>query len=150
MLSGDVRVVGEVHVTTLAPDHHLVVLGVDDHPVAPSLDDLDHAEASVDAWAGEEGLLIRAEIPGVGADDLDISVDGRNLTLSGNRAEAMLPEEACHYRSERIGGEFTRSVELPFDIDMEAVKASFTDGVLEIELPRLPEEKPRKIAINGS
>ena len=104
----------------------------------------------LNAWAGEEGLLIRAEIPGVGADDLDISVDGRNLTLSGNRAEAMLPEEARHYRSERIGGEFTRSVELPFDIDMEAVKASFTDGVLEIELPRLPEEKPRKIAINGS
>jgi HSP20 family protein len=104
----------------------------------------------LNAWAGEDGLLIRVEIPGVSADDLDISVDGRNLTLSGSRLTEELPEEARQYRHERVGAEFTRSVELPFDVDVEAVKASFSGGVLEIELPRLPEEKPRKIAINGS
>ncbi|UCG22936.1 MAG: Hsp20/alpha crystallin family protein [Chloroflexota bacterium] len=104
----------------------------------------------LNAWASEDGLLIRAEIPGVNADELDISMDGQNLTLSGSRETEELPEEARHYRNERIGGEFTRSVELPFDIDVEAIKASFADGVLEIELPRLPEEKPHRIAINGS
>ena len=104
----------------------------------------------LNAWAGEHGLMITAEIPGVDADALDISVDGRNLTLSGSRQSEEIPEEARAYRNERVSGEFTRSVELPFDVDVEAIKASFSDGVLEIELPRLPEEKPRKITVNGS
>ena len=102
------------------------------------------------AWAGDDGLLIRVEIPGISAENLDISVDGRRLTISGSRLAVDLPEGARYYRNERVGGEFERSVELPFDVDVEAVRASFSDGELEIELPRLPEEKPRKIAVDGS
>lgn len=104
----------------------------------------------LNAWVGEEGLVVVAEVPGVTADDLAITVDGRNLTLSGSRQEAELPEGARQYRRERSSGEFSRSLELPFDVDVEAVKATFLDGVLEIELPKVAEEKPRKITINSN
>lgn len=104
----------------------------------------------LNAWASEDALLIMAEVPGAAEEDLDISVDGRALTLSGSRRSDELPEGARHFRQERSSGNFSRTIELPFDVDVEAVKATYAGGTLEIELPRLPEEKPRKIALNGS
>lgn len=104
----------------------------------------------LNAWASEDGLLIMAEIPGAAEEDLDISVDGQTLTLSGNRHADELPEGARLFRQERSSGDFSRIVELPFDIDVDAVRATYAGGILEIELPRLPEEKPRKITLNGS
>lgn len=104
----------------------------------------------VNAWASEDGLLVAAEIPGVSADELDISIVGRNLTLRGSRQAQEMPEEARQYRRERTFGDFERTIELPFDVDLEGVTASYNDGLLHIELPRLPEEKPRKIALKDS
>lgn len=104
----------------------------------------------LNAWSGDDGLVIAAEVPGVAKDELEITVDGRTLTLSGTRLAEELPEDARQYRRERNHGEFSRTVELPFDVDVEKVEANYVGGVLEIELPRLPEEKPRKITLNGS
>ena len=104
----------------------------------------------LNAWANDDGLLLTADIPGAAEEDLDISVDGRTLTLSGSRHSDELPESARHFRQERTSGSFSRAVELPFDVEVAAVKATYAGGTLEIELPRLPEEKPRKIALNGS
>ena len=104
----------------------------------------------LNAWSGENGLVIVAEMPGIVEDELEITVEGRTLTLSGNRQVAELPEDARHLRRERSNGEFNRSVELPYDINVEAVQAKYANGVLEIELPRLPEEKPRKISIGSN
>jgi HSP20 family protein len=104
----------------------------------------------LEAWSGEEGLIVRASAPGIDKDDLEITLDGRTLTLSGNRLTDALPEDVRPYRQERNSGEFSRNIELPFDVDMEAIEASYTNGMLEIKLPRLPEEKPRKITINGN
>lgn len=102
------------------------------------------------AWSGDEGLIIMASIPGVDENELEIMVDGRTLTLAGSRPAEDLPQEARLYRQERTSGQFSRSVELPYEVDVDAVRASYKDGMLAIELPRLPEDQPRKIAVNGS
>ncbi len=104
----------------------------------------------LNAWSGDDGLVIVAEVPGVSEDELEITIDGRTLTLSGTRKADELHEGARQYRRERSYGEFSRTVQLPFDVDVDSVKAAYVGGLLEIELPRLPEEKPRKIALNGS
>jgi HSP20 family protein len=102
------------------------------------------------AWASDEGLLIVANIPGVDEDALEITADGGTLRLTGSRSTEDMPENARVFRLERASGQFSRSVELPFDVDVEAVKASYENGLLQIELPRVPEGRPRKIAVNGS
>ena len=93
-------------------------------------------------------VVVTAEVPGVNPEDIDISIEGETLTISGSRSEEALPEGAEYRRRERSYGEFTRSIELPFRIDAGSVEANFTNGVLNINLPRLPEEKPRKITVN--
>jgi HSP20 family protein len=105
---------------------------------------------SLQAWSGDEGLIIVATMPGVDEDALEITVDGRTLTLSGSRLAEDLPDSARTYRQERASGEFNRQVELPYDVDVDAVKASYEDGLLQIELPRVAEDLPRKITVNGS
>ncbi len=103
----------------------------------------------INAWMNEEGLVILAELPGVNPDELEISVVGNTLTLSGPQNSEALPENAKHYRRERGHGEFSRSLTLPFNIDVESVGATFENGVLKLELPRLPEEMPRKISLKS-
>jgi HSP20 family protein len=102
------------------------------------------------AWAGDEGMIIAAEIPGIDEDALEITIEGRTLTLGGNVVPIELPEGARHYRQERGQGQFSRSVNLPFDVDVDAVNASYDDGLLEITLPRVPEDKLRKIVVNSN
>ena len=102
----------------------------------------------INAWAGDDGLKISAELPGVNVDDLDISIDGRTLTLSGVRQPEDVAEDARHYRHERSSGQFTRTVELPFDVEVDSVQATYEGGILGLTLPRLPEEKPRTITVH--
>lgn len=120
-----------------------------DHFFGGTLGPIQREYPLIEAWSGENGLILAANMPGVDEDALEITVDGRTLTLSGNRPGDDWPEEARIYRQERTSGQFTRSIELPFDVDIEAVKATYANGVLEIELPRVPEEKPRKISVNN-
>lgn len=103
---------------------------------------------TINGWVNEEGLIVTAEIPGVEADEIEISIVDESLTLSGAREDQELPEGSEYIRRERSSGKFSRKVELPFRVDVDAVKAHFQNGVLKIELPRLPEEKPRKIEVN--
>lgn len=102
---------------------------------------------AINGWKSDQGILITAEISGLEADEIEISIVGETLTLSGSRKVEELPDGADSYRRERVYGEFTRTIELPFSVDVAAVDARFQNGVLQLELPRLPEEKPRKIEI---
>lgn len=102
---------------------------------------------AMNVWASEEGLKVTAEIPGLSTDDLDISVVGQTLTVSGQRKQDELPEDARYHRQERGFGKFSRSIQLPFAVDVKQVEATFRDGVLYIDLPRAEEDKPRKIAV---
>ena len=105
---------------------------------------------AVNVWAAEESALITAEIPGLRKDDLEINVTGDTLTLSGVRKSEELPEGARYHRRERKYGEFSRSIQLPYTVDVNKVKATFTNGVLKVELPRIEAEKPKKITIKAA
>lgn len=102
---------------------------------------------ALNVWANAEGLRVTAEVPGVSPEDIDISVVGETLTLSGARKPDEVAEDVRYHRQERGCGEFTRSIQLPFPVDVEQVDATFIDGILEIVMPRAEEDKPRKIAV---
>lgn len=97
-------------------------------------------------WSNEEGAVLTSEMPGVKMDDLDITVSGKEIAISGKRRD----DEASntHFvRHERPTGEFSRSFQLPFQIDSAKVNAKLTSGVLRIDLPRAENDKPRKITV---
>ncbi len=104
----------------------------------------------INAWSGDEGVRVTAELPGVLPEDIEVTVDSDTLTISGNRSSEELPDDAKLIRRERRLGEFSRSIELPFHADADNISAQFNNGVLEINIPRLPEEKPKKISVQSS
>lgn len=70
-----------------------------------------------------------------------------NLTISGSRDDEVLVEGSEYIRRERRSGKFSRTIELPFQIDVDAIQTQFQNGVLRVELPHIPEGKPRKIKV---
>ncbi len=94
----------------------------------------------------QDAYIVRAEIPGVAADKLDIQTMGRNLTISGERQIEVDPK-AKYHRRERESGRFSRAIALPGDIDREKVSATLKNGVLELTVPKAQAAKPRKIEI---
>jgi HSP20 family protein len=105
---------------------------------------------AMNIWASEESAMITAEIPGVSKDELEINVTGDTLTVSGVRKAEDLPENAHYHRRERSYGEFSRSIQLPYTVDVNKVKAIFKNGVLKIDLPRVDAERPKKITVKTS
>lgn len=94
----------------------------------------------------KEAYRIRAELPGLKSDDLDIEVVDRNLTISGQRRIAC-EESACYHRREREAGRFSRVVELPGEIDTGRVTANLVNGILTITAPKSEAAKPKRIQI---
>ena len=103
---------------------------------------------AVNAFAKEDGIVITAELPGVDAGNLDVSVFRDTLTLRGTRA-AEAGDPRAYHRRERRQGQFVRTVTLPFRVDPERVEASMEHGVLRLTLHRPEEDKPRRIAIRA-
>jgi HSP20 family protein len=104
---------------------------------------------AMDLVESGEHFVLRADLPGMGEDDVNIEFEDGTLTVSGERkAEHEDGNEGFH-RVERSFGSFSRSLTLPQGIDPEAVTASFDRGVLEIRIPKPEQRKPRKIAIAG-
>lgn len=91
---------------------------------------------------------LRAELPGVVSDDLDIQATGKNLTISGVRKILPEAEGARYHRREREAGKFSRVFTLPGLVSAEKIKAALSNGVLTITVPKAEESKPRKISIN--
>jgi HSP20 family protein len=103
----------------------------------------------IDVWAGENGLKLVAQIPGLDAGDLDLSVVGDTLTLKGGTQDTELPEDATVHRRERPTGRFARTLQLPYEIESDEVQARLENGLLEVDLPRAKAQRPRKIAIGS-
>ncbi len=93
-------------------------------------------------------IHVEAEVPGIRPEDIEISVHGKTLTLTGQRKPEETPNGNYH-RRERKWGSFSKAITLPDDVDAEKVQAECKDGVLKIVLPKAEHMKPRKIAING-
>lgn len=105
---------------------------------------------AINVWTSEEEANVTTEIPGVSAEDVDISVVGRTLTLRGTRKPEELAEGDKYHRRERGYGDFVRTIELPYRANSEKVEATFSKGILHITLPRAEEDKPKKIAVKAA
>ena len=101
----------------------------------------------MNVWSSNEGLVVDVEIPGIDINDLEVSTADSVLTLHGKVNTAKAGEKETWLRRERASGEFVRTVQLPYKIDENAVKAKYTNGILRLTLPQAEEEKPRKITI---
>ncbi len=102
---------------------------------------------AINLWTSENGAIVQSEIPGIDPKEVDISLVNDTLTIKGSRNPDTLPEEPRCHRQERGCGQFTRSLQLPFDIEVDKVEARFSNGVLQIALPRAEADKPRKIGV---
>jgi HSP20 family protein len=95
----------------------------------------------------EDRFIVRAELPGIKEDGIEISVNDGNLTLKGEKKTEHEAREE-HYRwTERTYGSFHRTISLTSAVDTEKIGATYEDGVLEIDLPKIAEVKPKKITV---
>jgi HSP20 family protein len=101
----------------------------------------------VDIVEETDRLVLRAELPGVRVDDIDIKVENGTLILRGEKKQEKEIDTESAHRLERYYGTFTRSFVLPVTIAADTIQARYKDGVLEVVLPKADEAKPRKIKI---
>jgi HSP20 family protein len=107
---------------------------------APAVDLLEH----------EESLVLKADLPGLTEDDVQIEVRDNVLTISGERKAEHSEQQNGYYRVERSFGRFSRSLALPQGVNADGINAAFENGVLEVTIPKPEERKPRRIEIGGS
>ena len=105
---------------------------------------------AVDIFERDHNLVFRAELPGVGKDDIEVGIENGVLTLHGERKRASGADEGNVYRLERAYGTFTRRFTLPTTVDSSKVEAVYKDGVLEVTVPTLEAAKPKKIQIQAA
>ena len=103
----------------------------------------------VEVTETDEEVIVRAEIPGLEAEDIDLSIQGDVLTIKGEKKEEKEEKEKESYRREVHYGAFTRGVRLPSSVDVEKVEAECKKGVLKITLGKIESEKTKKIVVKG-
>lgn len=105
---------------------------------------------AVDIFEKEDRLVLRAEVPGVPKENLDVSIENGVLTLHGERKQESDIAEGDVHLMERSYGSFTRSFSLPTTVDAAKIAASYKDGVLEITVPKAETAKAKKIDIKAA
>jgi HSP20 family protein len=103
---------------------------------------------AMDLVETEDDFVLRADLPGLSEQDVNIELEDHVLTVSGERKSEHEERKEGYYRVERASGTFSRSLTLPEGVNADAIKASFDKGVLEIRIPKPEERKPRKVAIS--
>jgi len=109
-----------------------------------------HEFPAVNVWLGKDDVIVTAELPGMDPESIDISVAADTLTLSGSREKEALKEGENYHRQERDYCNFTRTLQLPCQVNAGKVSAKYDKGILRIMLPRSEETKPKKISIKSS
>jgi HSP20 family protein len=112
------------------------------------------ADEAMGAWAPpcdiyEDGdnIIVKAELPGIDRNDIDVQVENNVLTLRGESKREKEVRSENLYRTERSYGAFSRSFTLPVSVDTARIKAEYKDGILHVTLPKVEEAKPRKIKV---
>lgn len=103
---------------------------------------------AVDVYEDENKVVVKAELPGMTDKDIDANILNNTLTIKGEKKKEEEKKEQSYYRLERSYGVFQRSITLPSHVASDKVKASFKNGVLEIELPKKEEAKPKQIRVD--
>lgn len=102
---------------------------------------------ALDVIDSENEVTIKAEVPGMAAKDVNVSITGNMLTLSGQKDESKEEKGENFYVSERRFGSFQRSIELPDGVDADKVSAEQTNGVLTVKVPKLRSAKPKNVPV---
>lgn len=120
--------------------------------LAPSMPERAMAEyvPNLEVQETKTGFVLRADMPGVKLSDIDVSLTGNRLTLSGKRESESREKGEAFYVYERSYGAFTRSLTLPADVDPSKIRAELRDGVLTIDLPKTVAMQPQKIEVKGA
>jgi HSP20 family protein len=104
--------------------------------------------ASLDLHEDKDSFVVKADLPGMKREDIEVSLHEGSLSISGERKSEEKHKDADVYRAERFFGRFQRTVALPTPVAADKVKASYKDGVLTITLPKTEEAKPKYIDVN--
>ena len=97
----------------------------------------------------DDAMFVRAELPGMKPDALDVTFENGTLSLSGERDIPQTSGEASYHRREREWGSFRRSFTIPTRVDGEGVRARYLDGILTVELPKAAEARPKQITVQA-
>jgi len=103
----------------------------------------------VNVFRKDDDVVIRIEVPGFAPEDLTVENRGQTLQVSGKRVVEQ-PAEGAYHRRERMAGDFSRSIQLPRDVDPAQAVASCKHGVLTVRVPARAETKPRQIAVTSA
>lgn len=112
-----------------------------------SIKDLGIPAPAVDLYEEKDEIVAKAELPGIEKDAIQVNVADHLLTIKGEKKKEEETKEKNFYRSERSYGSFSRSVELPAEVQGEKARASFKNGVLEIRLPKTEEAKKKEVQV---
>ena len=104
---------------------------------------------AVDVFEKDDKFVVKAELPGMKGEDIDVSVVGNTLTIKGEKKTETEVKEEDYYRCERSYGSFHRSILIPSTVDASKIVADFEDGVLEVTLPKAAEVKPEKVKVSA-
>ena len=105
---------------------------------------------ALDIAENENAYIVKASVPGVSPEDIDITLEKNVLTVSGeSRADETINNEEYRLRERRYGS-FSRSIRLPVEVDSEAIEADYANGVLTLHIPKTEEVKPKKISVKVS
>lgn len=104
---------------------------------------------AVDIYETENAFVVKVELPGLTKDDIEVQIHDGILTLKGERKFEKEVKEENYHRIERAYGTFQRSFSLPTAVEEDKIKASFKDGVLEVNLPKAEAVKPKQIKVEG-
>jgi HSP20 family protein len=102
---------------------------------------------AVDVIETDRHLMLKADLPGLSEEDVQIEVADNVLTISGERKNETEERKEGYYRLERAFGSFSRSLTLPEGIDADNIEATFDSGVLDVKVPKPEEVKPRRVSI---
>ena len=114
----------------------------------PAFPELNISAPKIDVIDRDAEVVVRAEVPAVKKEDLEVSVSGNLLTIKGETRHEEKEEKGDYYRCEISSGAFSRMVTLPAEVDESKAKASLKDGVLELTLPKLEQAKRRTIKVD--
>lgn len=103
---------------------------------------------ALDVFEEKENFVVKAELPGMKKEDIEVSFHDDSLSISGERQGEAKHADAEVYRAERFFGRFQRNVTLPAPVAVDKVKAAYKDGVLTITLPKTEEAKPKHIDVS--
>jgi len=119
-------------------------------PLARTSEFLTGWSPAFDVYEEKDNFIVKAELPGMKREDINVSLHDGNLIISGERKSETKSEGAEVYRAERFFGKFQRAVALPTSVAANKVQAQYKDGVLTVTLPKSEEAKPKQIEVNVS